>query len=440
MSLTKRFICNDVGMYYVREVGSRVFWFGESRQNPRRLGQEWDSRRFANVFMGERRGNEITGDWFDVPKGNTRSQGRLRLRIADEDRTITRIERSGGFGGSSWRSSRSSRESSRFHNPGFQSESADDLTGTWMGNDGGVYYVRQVGNKIVWFGEKGRLWSNVYVGTLEGENIQGNWADVPKGCTSGSGTLTLRRTNHYTLDRTAATGGFGGTQWHRVHCVGVDVSLEQLFIHSTEDELDGDEPYLWTIYFKIDGDTVSLTDLRNASATVISNSRSHGNLTPQKNLSSGTILPIPENVGRFSTVLKTIRPIDPLSSLARENTKFGFIVIAWEEDGLSDAAIEAGRRAFVSTLQRELDNSIRRLREPNIEELEGSLKDAVEAAIRAEGIDFVHLILNDGFDDTIGQYVFNLNFTELNTRNSIPLNLNFTHGAHYNMQGMISTM
>jgi hypothetical protein len=93
-----------------------------------------------------------------------------------------------------------------------------DLTGQWRGNDGGTYYIRQVGSQVFWFGENSSdrtSWSNVYHGTISRGVITGSWADVPKGRYRNNGTLTLRIASSRRIVRTNVTGAFGGTEWTR---------------------------------------------------------------------------------------------------------------------------------------------------------------------------------------------------------------------------------
>src|SRR5215204_5549114 len=53
-----------------------------------------------------------------------------------------------------------------------------DLTGAWLGNDEGIYYIRQVGKKIWWNGMSarsgppdllGREWNNVAAGEIQAD-------------------------------------------------------------------------------------------------------------------------------------------------------------------------------------------------------------------------------------------------------------------------------
>lgn len=96
---------------------------------------------------------------------------------------------------------------------------AADLTGTWKGDDGGTYYLRQVGNQLFWYGERSTAnpaWSNVFNGRVQGDRVRGEWADVPKGRTMSEGRLDLsieRGGNLLVAER--KTGGFGGSRWTR---------------------------------------------------------------------------------------------------------------------------------------------------------------------------------------------------------------------------------
>jgi len=100
-----------------------------------------------------------------------------------------------------------------------------DLSGTWDVGFG-VYYMRQIGTDVWWVGlshdagdpnaNLGLVFTNVFHGSRNGDTITGTWIDVPRGTTSGSGTLTLVRTAGVTFHLQAQTGDFtGGTFWNR---------------------------------------------------------------------------------------------------------------------------------------------------------------------------------------------------------------------------------
>jgi hypothetical protein len=97
-----------------------------------------------------------------------------------------------------------------------ESKPANNLSGVYKCNDGGTYYVRQNGNSLWWYGESGDGvgWTNIFKGTIQGNDINGNWIDVPKGNNQGAGVMNLRVSNSKFIS-TYKTGGFSGSEWTR---------------------------------------------------------------------------------------------------------------------------------------------------------------------------------------------------------------------------------
>jgi len=77
-----------------------------------------------------------------------------------------------------------------------------ELTGPWLGDDTGIYYIRQIGSTIWWNGmsgqagpaaDFGRQWNNVATGQIKDDlTIELDWADVPRGGILGGGTLVWK--------------------------------------------------------------------------------------------------------------------------------------------------------------------------------------------------------------------------------------------------------
>ncbi len=61
---------------------------------------------------------------------------------------------------------------------------------------------------------KGLEFTNVFQGRLSGTSVTGDWADVPRGRTLNSGTLTLNVSRNQ-LQLQTSTGGFGASLWER---------------------------------------------------------------------------------------------------------------------------------------------------------------------------------------------------------------------------------
>jgi hypothetical protein len=116
-----------------------------------------------------------------------------------------------------------------------------DLTGTWSSDDGGTYYLRQIGEQLFWYGEAAETnpgWANVLVGTVQGQDVSGNWVDVPKGRAGSKGEIQLRiAPGQGKLGATRKTGGFGGTHWTRVEPI---TSIKKLENRSSKYCLDTD--------------------------------------------------------------------------------------------------------------------------------------------------------------------------------------------------------
>ena len=95
------------------------------------------------------------------------------------------------------------------------------LTGTWMANDGGMYFFRQVGDVLWWLGLSGGLmhpgleFCNVFQGSVTASAVTGDWSHVPRGAAYGHGTLTLRPAGENQLLRVGESGGFAASIWRR---------------------------------------------------------------------------------------------------------------------------------------------------------------------------------------------------------------------------------
>jgi hypothetical protein len=102
-----------------------------------------------------------------------------------------------------------------------------NLTGSWIGSDNGMYYIRQVGNDVWWVGfssesqfgssdiHRGLQFTSVFHGTLNGGTLTGNFVDVPKGQMSTSGPLTLSWNQINELESIAVPGAYRATSWKR---------------------------------------------------------------------------------------------------------------------------------------------------------------------------------------------------------------------------------
>lgn len=127
------------------------------------------------------------------------------------------------------------------------------LTGIWSADDKGSYYIRQEGKRIWWGGFSGELglqqglaFCNVFLGMIEGNIVNGSWADVPRGATDGLGDLelTIQHTPSgipFALTKTLDDGGFGAGNWifKRWYFGAYDYTFTDLFQAVTKNTYSG---------------------------------------------------------------------------------------------------------------------------------------------------------------------------------------------------------
>jgi hypothetical protein len=152
------------------------------------------------------------------------------------------------------------------------------------------------------------------------------------------------------------------------------ISLSQLQC-ITQQEVFDDEPYLWTAFFKLDGDTAVLDligdgpdDQLDANScfirgtfTVRFSPGSQDNLGTD--MESGDVVVVPDALGTSSFTLKPI-PVTPRAKAKLPgNPDFvdgavGFVAAVLEEDRTSHSVAEIGHKAFNRALKDGLNNLI----------------------------------------------------------------------------------
>jgi len=91
-----------------------------------------------------------------------------------------------------------------------------DLTGVWSCNDGGTYYLKQIDSVLWWDGDGStETFSNVAYGTIDGNTITLEYADVPEGRASGYGNLVLNIISNDELEAREKPESYGGSHWVR---------------------------------------------------------------------------------------------------------------------------------------------------------------------------------------------------------------------------------
>jgi hypothetical protein len=94
-NLTGVWHADDVGTYYIRQIGNAVWWLGMSRDQ---------GRSFANVFRGTIQGNSLEGSWVDVPMGagGALGGGMLLIYGGSLSTALVKNAETAGYGGTIW--------------------------------------------------------------------------------------------------------------------------------------------------------------------------------------------------------------------------------------------------------------------------------------------------------------------------------------------------
>lgn len=109
-----------------------------------------------------------------------------------------------------------SQEAAPEPQPTAEPELLTNLTGVWKGGSNGRYYLRQSGDKLLWYGESSANspdWAQVAIGTRSADRIEMEWYDVPKGGSSHHGTLKARLQPDQSLTEQSHTGPLNERDW-----------------------------------------------------------------------------------------------------------------------------------------------------------------------------------------------------------------------------------
>jgi uncharacterized repeat protein (TIGR02543 family) len=232
---------NLSGTYYVRELGSCIYWIGLGTYDSQ--SHRYD---YVNAFFGSisSTGTTINGYWFDVNAVNSTQHGTLKLHVANSSH-MTKSAQAGGFSAGAW--SRQSSAAATFVSPSTSpiavknvgltcdptapaTPNPNDLPSTIaipaIAGTTARYNVRQIGSCVIFWGRPrvspvppaSPQWgySQVFFGRSTGsglsEVVQGPWANIPAGTAHAFGQLTLTIIGAHAF-HTSGTGGWVTTNF-----------------------------------------------------------------------------------------------------------------------------------------------------------------------------------------------------------------------------------
>ncbi len=228
----------------------------------------------------------------------------------------------------------------------------------------------------------------------------------------------------------------------------VALNLDHIHCYDEGDGWGDAEPYLWTVFFKIDGDTASLTESLTLSgtATVVGTPGSHGNLGTS-DVDAGDNVSIPAAIGQWDTLLKPIPVPASLKPLVDDVAGVvGVVCILMEEDNVSDAGANAGHAALNGAVQSALDDVVATTsfshQQPTDEEMaayKAAIMQAVKDAIQNEQNFFENVWSWLNADDQIGSEFFQWGHDDLAGGVSINFSKRWPNEGDWELFGNITS-
>ena len=139
----------------------------------------------------------------------------------------------------------------------------------------------------------------------------------------------------------------------------VSLNLSSIHCYDEADGIGSAEPYLWTIFFKIDGQTIQQSNIVSLSGQAVFHfgPGSHGNL-PNHDVGAGDNVNIPDASGKWSTTLQPIVLKHPNGTTINVPGMVGVAAILLEEDDVSDSGAESGHQALNHYVQDQINQFI----------------------------------------------------------------------------------
>ncbi len=228
----------------------------------------------------------------------------------------------------------------------------------------------------------------------------------------------------------------------------INLELDYIHCHDEGDGWGNAEPYLWTVFFKVDGSTVTVNDTLtlDGNATVVTTPGSHGNLGTT-DVDEGDNVTIPDAIGHWSTVLKPIGVEPPLDSLIDDlGGVVGVIAVLMEEDNVSDDGAEAGHQALNNAVEAALNQIVatrsvsnQDVTDEELNEFTGSIESTISDAIQSQQNFFENLWSWLNKDDSIGHQVWIFKHDDLADGGTINFSRHWGNEGSWTLHGHITS-
>lgn len=239
--------------------------------------------------------------------------------------------------------------------------------------------------------------------------------------------------------------------------LNVVLKLNEIICHDEGDGWGSAEPYLWAIFFKIDGMSVWQNGVMlGGEADFRFSHGSHKNL-PNHDVDPGEAVGIPSPVGEWSTILKPIEIDDFQGNITEVPGIVGVVAVLMEEDNVSDDGAEAGHQGLNNHVRDSINNFISSINllefvnsddpaedlQQKIDDLIKLIKDNIERVVK-DAITSNQNWLEDLWawinkDDKIGDVVWTYSATEIIANSyNVALNERWDNEGDWEINGEIS--
>jgi len=136
--------------------------------------------------------------------------------------------------------------------------------------------------------------------------------------------------------------------------LNLKISLDNVHCFDEGDGPGNAEPYLWSVFFKIDGDNYAVETGSGLIGfpVIFSTNGHHGNLN-NTDVDEGDDVPVPESIGVFESTLKPIPVNDPfIKSLVGDDLPgiCGVVLVLMEEDGWPGDLADTGYTTLINAV------------------------------------------------------------------------------------------
>ncbi len=202
--------------------------------------------------------------------------------------------------------------------------------------------------------------------------------------------------------------------------INVVLQLTNIHCYDEGDGIGNAEPYLWAVFYKIDGDTTFVNQQLSLQGTaqIFGTTGDHGDLGTT-DVNAGDDVRVPDQFS-LRTTLKPIPLQNPIQGVTEVGGAVGCIAILLEQDNTPDPAVAKGHAALNDAVQKALNDLIPTLNAVHLEPTDKEIKDmtdkigaAVENAISSNvGLwDWLSGFGNE--DDKIGSVLFKYSTSSL---------------------------